>query len=191
MIDTSRVHPEPGVFVTRHGQSVVLRQVEPDDTALLVQLLCSLSAQTYWLRFAISRPLSLEVAWREAARMVQGRTPDHTTLVATVRHHGYDEAVAVAELVRVTHTPPVSEMAIVVRDDYHAQGIGSALVRQLVAIARLQGTATVRADTLAENAAVRRLIAGLGVPYTATTRDGETEFLFLREIGNDERGDVS
>ena len=78
----------------------------------------------------------------------------------------------------------MAEIALVVADAYQREGIGSALCAYLVAAARRQGLAALRATALAENAAVRRMVARSGAPYTAETRQGMTTIqIDLRNVG--------
>jgi len=166
---------QPLMFHTLGGQLVAVRQAMAADTLLLAELLCQLSERTRHLRYMSSRHFSADVIWNEAVRMARGHSYDHTTLVATIRLNEYDEVVGVAELVRDRQTPTVGEIALVVRDDEQRQGIGSFLLRHLVRVAQRGGLTSLNASLLAENRAMLGLIRTLGLPYTATTRYGETE----------------
>jgi RimJ/RimL family protein N-acetyltransferase len=168
---------QPLTFRTLRGQLVATRQAMAADTLLLAELLCRLSERARRLRYMSSRHFSAEAIWSEAVRMAQGRSPDHTTLVATIRPNEYDEAVAVAELVRDRHDLTVGEIALVVRDDEQRQGIGSFLLWRLLRVAQLNGITSLNASMLAENSAMLRLIYALGLPYTAATRYGETQVI--------------
>jgi acetyltransferase len=168
---------QPLVFRTLRGQLVAARQAMAADTLLLAELLCRLSERARRLRYMSSRHFSAEAIWSEAVRMTRGHSPDHTTLVATIRPNEYDEAVAVAELVRDRQDLTVGEIALVVRDDEQQQGIGSFLLWRLLRVAQLNGITSLSASMLAENSAMLRLIRALGLPYTATTRYGETQVL--------------
>jgi len=165
------------MFRTLGGQLVAVRQALAADTLLLAELLGQLSARALHLRYMRSGCFSAEAIWSEAVRMTREHPLDHTTLVATIRPNEYDEPVAVAELVRDGQTSTVGEIALVVRDDEQRQGIGSSLLRQLVRVAQRRGITSLSASMLAENSAMLRLILTLGLPYTATTRYGETQVL--------------
>jgi acetyltransferase len=169
----------PLMFHTLRGQYVTVRQAMPVDTLLLAELLCRLSERARHLRYMSSRHFSAEVIWNEAVRMARGHSPDHMTLVATIRpnEYEYEEAVAVAELVRDRHDLTAGEIALVVRDDEQQQGIGTFLLWRLLRVAQLNGITSLNANMLAENSAMLRLIRTLGLPYTATTRYGETQVL--------------
>jgi len=166
---------QPLTFQTLRGLLVAVREAVPADTSLLAELLGQLSKRTLQLRYMSARPFSTEVIWQEAARMTHRHAHDHLTLVATVRRHDSEEAIAVAELVRDRQTPTAGEIALVVRDDEQRQGIGSFLLWQLVCAAQRSGVTRLHGNLLAENRAVRRLISTLGLPHTATISRGEIE----------------
>jgi GNAT superfamily N-acetyltransferase len=168
---------QPFILHTLPGQLVAVRQAMAADTLLLAELLCRLSERTRHLRYMSSRHFSADVIWNEAVRMARGHSCDHTTLVATIRLNENDEAVGVAELVRDRQTPTVGEIALVVRDDEQRQGIGIFLLRHLVRVAQRGGLTRLSGSMLAENSAMLGLIRTLGLPYTATTRYGETQVL--------------
>jgi GNAT superfamily N-acetyltransferase len=168
---------QPLTFRTRRGQLVAVRQGSAADATMLAELLGRLSERARHLRYMSPRRFSVDGIWNEAMRMTRGHPFDHTTLVATMRTSEYDEAVAVAELVRDQANPTTGEIALVVRDDAQRQGIGSFLLRHLVHAAQHNGITRLSANMLAENAIMLRLIGGLGLPFTATTSYGETHAL--------------
>jgi GNAT superfamily N-acetyltransferase len=169
--------PQPLTFRTRGGQLVAARQALAADTSLLAELLGRLSERARHLRYMSSRHFSADAILNETMRMTRGHPDDHTTLVATMRLNEYDEAVAVAELVRYQHDRTVGEIALVVRDDEQRQGIGSFLLQHLVDVAQRKGITRLSASMLAENRIMLQLITALGLPYSATTSYGETQVL--------------
>jgi acetyltransferase len=168
---------QPFVFRTLRGQLFAVRQAVAADALLLAEMLCRLSERTRGLRYMRSGGFSAEVIWREAVRMTHEHPLDHMTLVATIGPSEYDEAIAVAELVRDPHDLTVGEIALVVRDDEQQQGIGSFLLWRLIRLAQRNSITSLSANMLAENSAMLRLIYALGMPYMATTRYGETHML--------------
>ncbi len=160
--------PAPSVFHTDRGERVDMRDVVPQDTLLLADLLLRLSDATRWLRYFAPGPQSFARAWQEATRMAQPRTRHHAALIATIRHGDSEVAIAVAEVVRDQRTATIGELAIVVRDDYQTQGVGSALSGRLALSARAMGITTVRADMLYQNRAAQRLMRRVFGPATAT-----------------------
>jgi len=164
----------PLIYRTRTRQLVVVRQATAADAVLTAELLCRLSDDARHMRYMRSGHFSAEAIWREAARMTQAQSPDHTTLLATIQPSEYDEAVAVAELVRDHDGAARAEIALVVRDDMQQQGLGSFLLGRLVRVAEQSGITRLGASMLAENRTMLGLIKWLGRPYTATTRAAET-----------------
>jgi acetyltransferase len=167
--------PEKALFRSTRGHLIATRHVAPSDSGLLTELLSGLSAQSLFLRYCMPMPrMAPEMVAREVARLGQPQSTQQLTIVALAEVGGVEQAIAVAELVRDTSSPAVAEIALVVADAYQRQGIGSALCAYLLAAARRQGVAALRAMALAENTAVRRMVARSGVPYSAETRQGMT-----------------
>ena len=167
--------PEKALFRSTRGHLIATRHVAPSDSGLLTELLSGLSAQSLFLRYCMPMPrMAPEMVAREVARLGQPQSTQQLTIVALAEVGGVEQAIAVAELVRDTSSPAVAEIALVVADAYQRQGIGSALCAYLLAAARRQGVAALRAMALAENTAVRRMVARSGAPYSAETRQGMT-----------------
>jgi RimJ/RimL family protein N-acetyltransferase len=161
------------LLTLRDGQRILLSPAAPDDAAPVADLLLRLSPRTLRLRYLSARSFTAATAWAEAERMVRGRA----ALIATPVQRAFAEAIAVAELVPDHTNPAIGHLGIVVRDDWQGHGLGSALVRELVAHAPALGIATIQADLLAENDGARRLLAPLDLPRNSATRHGETQIL--------------
>jgi acetyltransferase len=165
--------PQIELFRSMRGRQIATRPVTPSDAGLIADLLSGLSARSLFLRYCMPIPrMAPEMLAREVARLEQTHSMRQLTLVALARVAGADRIIGVAEMVRDTSSPAIAEIALVVADAYQREGIGSALCANLIAAARPQGMAALRALALAENAAVRRLVARSGAPYTAEIRQG-------------------
>jgi acetyltransferase len=156
------IEPEPRSIDIAGGASLLLRQARPDDVVILADLIYHLSARSRYMRFLRPLPLSLERAWAEARRMARQPLERHLTLVATLQLGPFEDAVAVAELARDPALSYIGEFAVLVRDDFQAAGVGSALAARLVELARAMGVTQLHSDMLAENRAVRGLLRRLG-----------------------------
>jgi acetyltransferase len=166
---------ETALFRSTRGHLIANRPVAPNDSGKIAALLAGLSAQSLFLRYCMPMPrMAPETVAREAARLGQIHSTSQLTVVALACIGGEEQLIAVAELARDAGSPAVAEIALVVADAYQREGIGSALCAYLVAAARRQGLAALRAMALAENTAVRRMVARSGAPYTAETRQGMT-----------------
>jgi GNAT superfamily N-acetyltransferase len=145
-----------------HDRALTIRPIEGGDAGLVGGLLMRLSEPTCWQRY--SRPRLAPVAVQcEVERMLWHDGACAIALLATVRQGSAREAVALAEL--MTTDGQTAEVAIVVRDDYQGQGLGRALICQIVRHALGQGLCTLRFDMGCENTAMLCLVRGLGLPY--------------------------
>jgi N-acetylglutamate synthase-like GNAT family acetyltransferase len=82
----------------------------------------------------------------------------------------------------VTVAPDLADIAVLVEDDYQRQGIGSTLLRLLVAHADYSGVGTVQAAVLAEQEWILRLIRHYG-DCSTTVSMGAYEVTLHREKG--------
>jgi acetyltransferase len=176
--------PEATLFHSKHGYLIANRLAAPNDAGMIAELLASLSAQSLFLRYCMPMPrMAPEMVARETARLMQ-RSAQQLTAVALTESSGVERVIGVAELARDAGSPAAAEIALVVADAYQREGIGSALCAYLVAAARRQGLAALRALAMAENTAVRRMVARSGASYTAETRQGMTTIqIDLRNVG--------
>ena len=177
--------PEIALFHSTRGRLIAARPVALSDAGMIGELLAGLSAQSLFLRYCMPmQRMAPETVARELARLGQASSTRQLTVVALAGVGGVEQVIAVAELARDADSPDVAEIALVVADAYQREGIGSALCAYLVAAARRQGLAALRAMALTENVAIRRMVARSGAPYTAETRQGMTTIqIDLRNIG--------
>jgi len=168
-------HCATALFHSSRGQLIAIRPVVSSDASMIAALLAGLSVQSLFLRYGMPMPrMAPEMLTREVARLGQTHSNRQLAVVALARVGGVEQVIAVAELARDAASPTVAEIALVVADAYQRAGIGSALCAYLVTAARRRGLAALRAMALAENAAVRRIVARTAAPYTAETRQGMT-----------------
>jgi acetyltransferase len=172
-------------LIARPNDSLIwVRQAAPRDIALLTEMLTRLSDRTRYLRYCTARPLSGADALREAARATHAPAGSGIALIATVASGAAEQAVALAELAGDPGSPAIGEIALLVRDDYQRQGIGTALGHQLLRLARARGITTLRGELLAENRAVPRLLRRLGLRFTTSISHGQAQIgAQLPEIG--------
>jgi acetyltransferase len=167
--------PQTALFHSTRGRLIAARPVAPSDAGMIGELLAGLSAQSLFLRYCMPmQHMAPETVAREIARLGQANSTRQLSVVALAGVGGVEQVIAVAELARDAGSLDVAEVALVVADAYQREGIGSALCAYLVAAARRQGLATLRAMALTEDVAIRRMVARSGAPYTAETRQGMT-----------------
>ena len=101
----------------------------------------------------------------------------HVALVVTVNEDG--KSVVAGGGRYVVSAPGQAEVAFMVIDAYQGQGIGGALMRHLIVIAREAGLRELTAEVLSENAVMMRVFQKCGLDMT-TQRHGETVHVSLR-----------
>jgi acyl-CoA synthetase (NDP forming)/GNAT superfamily N-acetyltransferase len=131
------------------GRIVHVRPVSEGDKEALSALYGRTSPQTRYLRF-FSAGISVD---REVKRLMPG--DDHVALIA--EHDGLAVGVASYEVLSGDR----AEMAILVDDDWHGDGIGSLLIEHLAAMARRAGIQELVGDVLATNASMLRTSASV------------------------------
>jgi acetyltransferase len=167
------MRPYPHHYVARAtlptGATVVVRPIRPDDEAMMVRFHESLSDRSVYQRYFHMMTLTHRTAHDRLARVCGADFDREFVLVA--EGCGDDSRVpvilGVARLLRVGDGA-VAEFAVVVADRFQGVGVGGALMRQLVAIAKREGVTRLRADILAENGPMRRLCARAGIPVQPT-----------------------
>jgi acetyltransferase len=136
------------------GGRVRLRAIRPDDAPRLVELYDRLSRQTAYQRFFT---------------VMQRLPPDWAQFLAAVDHQrrfalvAEDTAARELTLVGVARYEPLPdnetvELAVVVQDSWHGQGLGTLLLRELLHAAELNGLHRFRAYVLAGNRRMLHLL---------------------------------
>ena len=177
-------------YITKDGRRLQLRLIQATDAERLVELFYLLSPESRWRRFhiateqldqatVIARAQNFAAVdnWQREGAVIalycdqQGDVADEETA----------QIVGVARLARASADEPGggAEIAVVVRDDFQQQGVGHALLQQLVGLARQMEITHLHADVQADNAPALRVLKKLGLPITTTTRYAHTETTLL------------
>jgi RimJ/RimL family protein N-acetyltransferase len=142
----------------RDGRPCEIRAIRPDDRAGLLAAAGRASAQSWFRRFfSFKRGLSDD----EVVRYVEVDFVDTVALVAIVDENGHQAIVGGGRYIVVA--PGTAEVAFAVVDAYQGQGLGRALMRHLVVIARAAALQRLVADVLPENLAMLRVFEGCGL----------------------------
>jgi acetyltransferase len=90
---------------------------------------------------------------------------DHVGHEAYVAHSPDDETwiIGVARFIRYASAPDEAELAITVADSWHGRGLATALLRVLTERAVAVGVRRFRAEMMADNEAVLRLLRSAGM----------------------------
>lgn len=151
------------------GAVIVVRPIRPDDEAMMVRFHEGLSDRSVYQRYFHMMTLAHRTEHARLFRVCHADFDREYVFVAADRENdrGGPEILGVARLER-SDDGRAAEFALVVADRHQGTGVGSALLRQLITVARREGCARLRADILAGNGPMRRLCARLGMSVRPT-----------------------
>lgn len=171
----------PSPIVAKNGQQIDVRYLTPADGDLLVDLVRRLSHESRYQRFHVSvDDMPIDEIRRRLPPFLDVDGRNSLALLALIDESQGERAIAVARLRRCPGETE-AEAAVVVRDDWHRQGIGAALMRQLVDAARDLGISRFTAMIQAGNRAVHAMIKSLGLRYESHIDHGEDYIVIYLE----------
>ena len=154
---------------------VKLRTIQPTDEVQIKRLFHALSPDSIYYRFFAG----MKLARSQIHRFVYINHRDEIAIVAVIPHGEGDTIVALGGYVLDPATNQ-AELAIAVQDSWQRHGIGSAMVKHLIAIARGQGIRGITADVLAVNRGMISVLEHSGLKWEKTLDRGifhlEAEF---------------
>ncbi len=162
--------------VRTDGGLVHIRPVQPEDIDALLQLHNGVSERSRYLRFF---SFSRHSAVGYVRLLIQPASDDHVALCAWID----GRLVGVAAFERIGDN--AAEVALLVADEHHHQGIGTLLLEHLAAAARRVGIAQFDAEVLAENGAAVQVLHDLGF-HVGLRMEGSTE-LIVMDLETDDR----
>jgi RimJ/RimL family protein N-acetyltransferase len=150
----------------RSGQSLTVRFVEPRDAEALQNYFRSLSVASRYNRFLGAMR---ELPPTELGHFTHPGEDDRFSVIALMMIDGFETIVGEA---RYGFEPDASfEFGLSIDDRWQGQGIGSALLRNLVCRAAAFGAERVFGDTLRSNAAMLGVARKSGFAFGPTPND--------------------
>jgi RimJ/RimL family protein N-acetyltransferase len=169
--------PDPADFsvieILRNGRKVKIRALRPQDRLDLEAAISRMSDESLYRRFFGSKH---EFTEKEVAYFLNIDFVNHVALVIVADENCEEAIVGGGRYVVVE--PGRAEMAFAVIDEYQGQGLGAALMRELVAVARQGGISELIAEVLAANAAMLKVFDRSGFKMTAK-REGSVVHVTL------------
>jgi len=138
-------------FTLKDGTVAHVRPIRPEDDVVLVESFRRLSPESVYQRFFTALPELTEGMARYLAHV------NYTNRYALVAEVG-SQLVAVSRYER-TSAPDVVELGLIVLDQWQNRGLGRLMLRRIVDVAEENGIHRFRADVLAENRRMLRLLA--------------------------------
>lgn len=147
----------------RDGRQVEIRALKPTDVDGLKRAIERISSESLYRRFFGPKRSFSE---KEVAYFVNVDFVKHVALVVVA-----DTAIVAGGRYFVV-APGSAEVAFAIIDDYQRQGLGAALLRHLIAIARSAGLKRLVADVLPDNKAMLAVFAKCGLGVRTRREDG-------------------
>jgi acetyltransferase len=165
------IRPYPSQYVVpwqlRDGTPLNIRPVRPEDEVMMTHFHQTLSEHSVYMRYFRALNLNQRVAHERLTRICFIDYDREMALVATRRDgtRGTREIVGVGRLSKV-HGMPEAEFALLIRDDYQGQGLGTELLRRLLQVGRDEkDIARIVAYLLPENRAMKAVCEKLGFRF--------------------------
>lgn len=147
---------------TKKGFFILLRPVKMSDEPLLQEFFSSLSARSSYQRFASAkRHMPRSRLW-EILPLDPSRG---LVILAMLVGEQKEELIGLAQFCS-NDRDLFAELALVVRDDFQGQGVGSILHRYMVYLGRRKGLTGFTAEVLEDNLPALGLITGMGFKVT-------------------------
>ncbi len=155
------IRPYPMQYVqltkTKDGAAVTLRPIAPEDEPQMVAFHQTLSTQTVRNRYFMVMKLDQRIAHDRLIRVCMNDYDREIALVAEVKgKDGAKEIVGVGRLSKLRGTTE-AEAAVVVSDAWQNRGIGTSLLQNLVAIAKVEELTHLTAVALPDNTEVQHV----------------------------------
>ena len=158
----------------RDGSIIDIRALKPQDEAGMLAAVERTSAQSLQRRFFVMKRSFSE---KERTYFMQVDFSNHVALVAIAPEDG--QPVIIGGGRYIVFEPGRAELAFIVVDAWQGRGIGSILMRHLIAIARDSALKELTAEILPENTAMLKVFGKFGFS-PAPRRDPQTVHLVLK-----------
>jgi GNAT superfamily N-acetyltransferase len=165
----------------KNGQSATVRAIRPDDKSRLVDAFERLEPRSIYSRFFQHK---LELSDAELKRATEVDFENEVALVVTL-HQGEREIIIGSGRYVLYATPdavPSAEIAFIVEEDYHGQGVASRLLRHLTRIAREKGVKRFTAEALSGNRSMLAVFTHCGLPLETKRLDDVVQVTLRLDI---------
>jgi acetyltransferase len=178
------IRPYPVQYVSswtmKNGEQVNIRPIRAEDEPLMVRFHEGLSDESVYLRYFQHVKLSVRTAHERLARVC---FLDYDREIGLLAEHldpstNDTRAVAIGTLQKM-FPKSEGEVAVLVSDDCHGQGLGKELIARLVSFARDEQLQVVSATTMVENYGMTAIFKRLGFKLSTDEDQLVTAKLFL------------
>ena len=171
------MQPYPSHLVQRltlgDGTAVTIRPIRPEDEGLEQEFVRNLSDESRYYRFSET---VRELSPRMLSHFTRVDYDRHMALIAVAERDGHGVQIGVARYVAGGDRQRC-EFAIVIADAWQGKGLGTRLMRALMAAARAAGIHDMYGEVLASNRKMLRLTAKLGFSARPDESDPRVRFV--------------
>jgi RimJ/RimL family protein N-acetyltransferase len=155
----------------KNGATVTIRAIRPADKAGIVEAFGRLDPESVYTRFFQPKP-SLSIQELKAATDVDFENV--VALVVMIESGGREVIIGGGRYLIINPSSPErsAEIAFLVEEDYHGQGIAGRILKHLARIAREKGVSRFEAEVLPQNKAMLAVFAHSGLPMKQELADG-------------------
>ncbi len=165
-----------GRWTMRSGTGVTIRPICPDDEPLMVKFHATLSDRTVYMRYFTSLSLARRTAHERLVRICHTDHEREIVLVAELENPetGERQILGIGRLNKL-RTEGEAEIAVLVSDEYQHKGLGTELVRRLIAIARREKLRRLVAEMLRDNVAIQSMLKRFGFRLRLANEPGSVQ----------------
>jgi acetyltransferase len=146
----------------KDGTVVMIRPIRPEDEPVMIDFHSRLSDRSVYLRYFQPLKLTQRTAHERLTRICFIDYDREMALVTVrKREDGSSEIIAVARLSKL-HGTEEAEIAVLVRDEFQHQGLGTELVSRLMRVAQDENLKYVSSTMLGINREMRAICNRLG-----------------------------
>ena len=149
------------------GMPVTIRTLQPEDRAIEEAFVRNLSPESRYFRFHSALP---ELTPEMVERFIHLDWPDQMALVACTENGAGPCQIGVARYARLPGEE-TADLGIAIADAWQGKGLGTELLRRLLALADQAGITRLSADVLYENLRMRNLARDLGFRLAPSQAD--------------------
>jgi acetyltransferase len=147
-------------FTNKQGVSFLIRPIRPEDEPALVEYHHNLSETSVYMRYFRSFNLDQRVEHERLTRICFVDYDRDMVLVVEK-----DEAIVAVGRLSKLRNRNEAEFALLVTDAYQKHGLGSELLRRLIAIGKQENVDQITAYILDQNRGMRRVCENLGFRF--------------------------
>ncbi|MCK6481286.1 MAG: bifunctional acetate--CoA ligase family protein/GNAT family N-acetyltransferase [Planctomycetaceae bacterium] len=155
-----------GEWKARDGSLLRIRPIRPEDEPRVARYHETLSARTVYLRYLQEVKLSQRIAHDRLRRICFNDYDREIALVAESADPGEGAApvVGIGRLTRLRWTPE-GRIALMVTDLFQGQGLGSEILRRLLAVAKSEGLERILMEVAPDNLPVMKMLERAGFRF--------------------------